>query len=119
MGQRAAARTCANCGLPLPEESRSSAPVDLAGVLRWRIGRELARLRRAMRHAARLRVDDDGTRHAAFLAANAERKAELVELAHRLAHRSSDPRLEAEQARLSRPGDQRPHDAPSGPPTAS
>jgi hypothetical protein len=66
--------------------------VDLAGVLRWRIGRVLGGLRRAERRASRLRVDEDGARHAAWLAANAAAapqqaaaKAAVVELARRRA----------------------------------
>ncbi|MCC5581773.1 hypothetical protein IMZ11_39850 [Microtetraspora sp. AC03309] len=69
-----------------------SSATDLAGVLRWRIGRTLAGLRRAQRRSEALRVDDDGERHAAFLevnaarnAANAARKAALVEEARRRA----------------------------------
>jgi hypothetical protein len=99
---------------------------DLAGVLRWRIGRALAQQRRAARRAAQLRVDDDGSRHQAWLqandaanAANAARKAELVELARRLARRAAEPRLDLEQARLearTTPAEtKRPSGAPSGP----
>ncbi|MDR8415075.1 hypothetical protein MTP10_40890 [Nonomuraea sp. 3-1Str] len=80
---------------------------DLCGVLRWRIGRTLAQLRRAGRRARQLRVDDDGRRHAAFLAANAERnaanaarRAELVELARRQARRLAGDRVEGELTRL-------------------
>uniref|UniRef100_UPI003F49A62B hypothetical protein n=1 Tax=Sphaerisporangium sp. CA-236357 TaxID=3240030 RepID=UPI003F49A62B len=65
---------------------------DLAGVLRWRIGRTLGGLRRAERRSAALRVDDDGAGHAAWLAANAAAaeaqaasKAAVVELARRRA----------------------------------
>ncbi|MET9067757.1 hypothetical protein [Streptosporangium sandarakinum] len=68
---------------------------DLAGVLRWRIGRTLAGVRRAVRRAAAIVVDDDGSAHAAWLAANAERnaaaaerKAAVVALARRLAART-------------------------------
>ncbi|MFI7455480.1 hypothetical protein ACIBQX_49035 [Nonomuraea sp. NPDC049714] len=80
---------------------------DLAGVLRWRIGRALAGLRRAARRASLLGVDDDGARHAAWLAANAARnaanagrRAELVDLAERLRLQASEPRIAAERARL-------------------
>ncbi|MFI7229516.1 hypothetical protein ACIBO5_40405 [Nonomuraea angiospora] len=53
---------------------------DLCGVLRWRIGRALAQHRRAARRAAVLPVDDDGARH--------------------LARQATEPRLNAERARL-------------------
>ncbi len=79
---------------------------DLAGVLRWRIGRTLAGLRRAERRAAVLRVDDDGSRHDAWLAANAAhaaataaRKAEVVEEARRLAREIRERRQGAEKVR--------------------
>ncbi|WP_344890671.1 hypothetical protein [Nonomuraea antimicrobica] len=80
---------------------------NLCGVLRWRIGRTLAKLRRAARRAAVLRVDDDGRRHHAWLEANAARnadnaarKAEVVALARQLAHTATAPRLDSERDRL-------------------
>ncbi|QFY10514.1 hypothetical protein GBF35_31370 [Nonomuraea phyllanthi] len=70
---------------------------DLCGVLRRRIGRALAQMRRAARHAAQLRVDDNGLRHAALLAANAARNAarnaELVDLARHLARQAAESEL--------------------------
>ncbi|WP_285710853.1 hypothetical protein [Microtetraspora sp. NBRC 16547] len=72
--------------------SQVASATDLAGVLRWRIGRTLAGLRRAQRRSETLRVDDDGEQHAAFLeanaarnAANAARRAALVEEARQRA----------------------------------
>ena len=69
---------------------RIGSAADLAGVLRWRLGRTLGGLRRAERRAAAIVVDDDGARHAAWLegnaaaaAARAAAKAEVVELARR------------------------------------
>ncbi|MEO3892164.1 hypothetical protein [Nonomuraea sp. B5E05] len=99
---------------------------DLCGVLRWRTGRALGKLRRASRRAAALPVDDDGARHAAWLAANAERnaanaprRAELVELAERLRQQAAEPRFAAEQARLdarlASADASRPSAAPSAP----
>ncbi|RSM93766.1 hypothetical protein DMB42_52045 [Nonomuraea sp. WAC 01424] len=82
---------------------------DLVGVLRWRTGRTMASMRRAEYRARRLVVDDDGSRHAAWLAANAardaeqvaSRRAELVELARRRAREVAEARLAQEQARLA------------------
>lgn len=82
---------------------------DLAGVLRWRIGRTLAGMRRARRRVETIRVDDEGQGHAAWLAANAERaektaatKAAVIEQARRRAREIREQR-EA-QARPDRPG---------------
>jgi hypothetical protein len=80
---------------------------DLAGVLRWRIGRTLAGLRRAARRSEAIRVDDDGVRHAAFLAANAARaeaqaatKAAIVAQARQLARQAAERRERGADARL-------------------
>ncbi|MGW2161835.1 hypothetical protein [Nonomuraea sp. NPDC001699] len=80
---------------------------NLCGLLRWRIGKELRRQRRAARRVAALVVDDDGRRHQAWLEANdaanaakAARRAELVGMARELAGRFGTARLGAEQDRL-------------------
>ncbi|MFF5115052.1 hypothetical protein [Streptosporangium sp. NPDC000509] len=76
-----------------------SSATDLAGVLRWRIGRVLGRARRAARNLANLAtvLDEDGSAHAAWLAANAERnaanaprRAALVDQARRRAQELRD-----------------------------
>ncbi|MEV4753031.1 hypothetical protein AB0K21_42370 [Streptosporangium sp. NPDC049248] len=80
---------------------------DLAGVLRWRIGKVLGRARRAARNLANLILDENGSVHAAWLAANAERntanaprRAALIDQARRRAqelrgrgHHDAPPRL--------------------------
>ncbi|MFC4536910.1 hypothetical protein [Sphaerisporangium dianthi] len=95
---------------------------DLAGVLRWRIGRTLAGLRRSERRAAELAVDDDGARHAAWLESNATAaarqaavKAGVVEQARRRAEELRGRRAAA-QDRHRRP--QNPAPGRSVPPEA-
>jgi hypothetical protein len=81
---------------------------DLAGVLRWRIGRTLASMRRARRRVETIRVDDEGQGHAAWLAANADRaeaqaatKAAVVAEARRRAREIREQRETQAQGRLS------------------
>ncbi|MEU7457491.1 hypothetical protein [Streptosporangium roseum] len=89
---------------------------DLAKLITWRAGRTLNGLRRSHRRATAIQVDDDGSAHAAWLAANAERntaaaerRTALVEEARRRARQiggrreaDADARLD-ERSRPTRP----------------